>query len=519
MAKLGNNMVSLYGVYDYGGYDKEYEVIVCGGGTSGAMAAIASARAGAKTLLIEKSGTIGGQMNLSGPPGFAYAQLSNCKGQIDTAGLLQESYMRLYKAGHALPHYRPEVRRLAGYTFAYVDPDWFSLDIFDMLTEAGVILLLDTLVVDVTKEGNKVTGVVVENCNGRNTIPCKVVIDCTGEAHVSKKAGCETVETDRDIIQPHSIGFTADGVDWDRFLHYLNNHPEQFETDQLVINNNLNEVSREMVFDWFRHITDIRELGEIMGFKDLRKIALENGDWHPNSGAGFFFMPKGDKILAHFQHSCQVDHSLPSDAWDMTRCNIELRKQIQIAWRFFKNYVPGFEHAYISRMGTEIRIREGARVIGDYELVRADVINEARFDDVIGLSSFPCGAHHSTNDKTLAVVTGDGSGDVQNADEYGSPKNNGSYAIPYRCLVPKKIDNFLVAGKHCSTDRAAYLRYVQQTMVTGQAAGAAAALCVKHGISPREMEKDVTELQRTLLEQGAILSLPDDERQFTLETI
>ena len=513
MAKLGNNMVSLYGVYDYGGYDKEYEVVVCGGGTSGAMAAIAAARTGAKTLLIEKSGTIGGQLNVSGPPGFAYARLHNCKGQQDTAGLLYESYLRLYKTGHALAQFRPKVRQMAGYTFSYVDPDWFSLDIFDMLTEAGVILLLDTLVVDVTKSGDSVTGVVIENCNGRNTIPCKVVIDCTGEAHVSKKAGCETVETDRDIIQPHSIGFTADGVDWDRFLHYLNNFPEQFETDQLTHSNP--NVTKEMVYDWFKHITDIRELGEIMGFKDLRAIALENGDWHPNSGAGFFFMPKGDKILAHFQHSCQVDHALPSDAWDMTRCNIELRKQIQIAWRFFKNYVPGFEHAYIVRMGTEIRIREGARVIGDYELNRSDVVNEARFDDVIGLSSFPCGAHHSTNEKTLAVVEDD-SGKVQNVGEYGHPKNLGSYAIPYRVLVPKKIENFLVAGKHVSTDRAAYLRYVQQTMVTGQAAGVAAALCVKYGKTPRELEADVTELQTILLEQGAILSLPDDEKQYTL---
>ena len=80
-----------------------------------------------------------------------------------------------------------------------------------------------------------------------------------------------------------------------------------------------------------------------------------------------------------------------------------------------------------------------------------------------------------------------------------------SYDIPYRCLVPLDVENMLVAGKHVSTDRDAYLRYLHQTMVTGQAAGAAAALCVKNGISPREMEKDVSELQKVLKEQGAII--------------
>ena len=508
MAKLGNNMVSLYGVYDYGGYDKEYEVVICGGGTSGVAAAIASARTGAKTLLIERTGQLGGQMSLSGPPGFAYAFLFNCHGQQDSAGIIEETHQRLYKQGHALPHMRPPHRKPAGYTFSYVDPEWWTLEIFDMMEENGVTLLLDSLVVDVTKDGDKVTGVVVENANGRVTIPAKVVIDCTGESYVSKFAGCETVETDRDIIQPHSICFTADGIDWDKLLKYINNNPDQFEWEQLV-GNNMHELTRDLVMSVFRKCIDIMELGELMGFSDLRKVALENGDWHPNSGAGFFLQPKeGGRVLAHFQHSSQVDHAVPSDAWDMTRCNIECRKQIRIAWRFFKNYVPGFENAYITRIGSEIRVREGARIVGDYVFTKEDVYNEAEFDDVIGLSHFAAGAHHSTNDKTLSVITEEEEHTgAQNGDEFVLPKNLNSYQLPYRIMVPKKIDNLLAAGKNCSTDRSAYLRYLQQTMVTGQAAGVAAALCVKNGCTPRELEKDVTELQKILVSQGAILKV------------
>lgn len=515
MAKLGNNMVSLYGVYDYGGYDKEYQVVICGGGTSGVAAAIAAARTGAKVLLVERTGQLGGQMSLSGPPGFAYAHCFNAKGQQDTAGIVEETHQRLYRQGHALPHLRPKHRRWAGYTFSYVDPDWWTLEIFDMMEEEGVTLLLDTLAVDVTKEGDRVTGVVVENANGRNTIPAQIVIDCSGEAYVAKMAGCETVETDRDVIQPHSICFTADGIDWDRLLKYINNNPEQFTWDQLACTNP-DIITKELVMDVYRKVTDIKDMGEVMGFFDLREVALENGDWHPNSGAGFFLQPKEDgKILAHFQHSTQVDHALPSDAWDLTRCNIECRKQIRIAWRFFKNYVPGFENAYITRIGSELRLREGARIIGDYSLTMNDVREEARFPDAIGLSNFPAGAHHSTNEKTLAVINDhevdDAKLNVQNEGEFAATKNQGSYAIPYRVLVPKKIENFLAAGKCVSTDRSAYLRYLQQTMVTGQAAGAAAALCVKHGIMPRELENDVSELQEILRLQGAILSLPDDQ--------
>jgi hypothetical protein len=85
------------------------------------------------------------------------------------------------------------------------------------------------------------------------------------------------------------------------------------------------------------------------------------------------------------------------------------------------------------------------------------------------------------------------------------PKDGGSHDIPYRCLVPKNVENMLIAGKHISTDRDAYHRFLQQTMVTGQAAGVAAALCTKKGITPRQLEKDVSELQKILVKQGAIL--------------
>jgi hypothetical protein len=491
------------------GYSTKYDVIVCGGGTSGVAAAIAAARVGAKTLLIERTGTLGGQMSVSGPPGFAYARLFNPQGKRDVGGIVEETYQRLYKSGHALPHLRYPVREKAGYGFSYVDPDWWTYLIFEMMEEEGVDLLLDTLVVGVEKEGDTVTGVIVENANGRNSIAGKMVIDSTGEGYVAMQAGCDTECVSLEEVQPHTLAFTVDGVDWERLLQYIRTHPEQFSFKQLIFP--LKDANtREDVMNMYRNCYDIKELGEVMGFYQLRDIAFKNGDWHPFSGAGFFLTPKeGGHIQAHFQHSSQVDHALPTDAWQLTRCNIECRKQNMIAWRFFKNYVPGFENAYITKVCTEVRLREGPRIVGDYTLTRDDVEECKQFADTIGKSSFKAGGYHVASMDTLNQIAATGDEDKTNVvmvkEALAYPKDGGSYDIPYRCLVPKRIDNLLAAGKCVSTDRPAYLRYLHQTMVTGQAAGVAAALCVKKGITPRELEKDVSELQNILISQGAIL--------------
>ncbi len=478
------------------GYDIKYDVIVCGAGTSGVAAAIAAARTGAKTLLVERTGTMGGQMSLSGPPGFAYARLFNPQGKRDVGGIVEETHQRLLKMGHALPHQRYPFREKAGFTFSYVDPEWWTMLMFEMMDEEGVQLLLDTLVVGVIKEDDTVTGIVVENANGRNEINGKIVIDCTGEGYVSAQAGCEMDCVSRDEIQPHTLAFTVDGVDWDKLLTYVRSHPEQFSFKQLL--NPYTDGTHEAIMDVYSKCHDITELGELMGFYELRNVAMKNGDWHPYSGVGFFLTPReGGHIQAHFQHSSQWGHSLPTDAWDLTHCMVECRKQNLIAWRFFKNYVPGFRNAYITKVCTELRLREGPRIVGDYVLTREDVAECRQFADTIGKSSFKAGGYHVTNVNTLNVNVDD--------PRMSWPKDGGSYDIPYRCLVPQKVDNLLAAGKCVSTDRPAYLRYLHQTMVTGQAAGTAAGLCIQKGVTPRALEQDVAQLQQMLLDQGAVL--------------
>ena len=189
-----------------------------------------------------------------------------------------------------------------------------------------------------------------------------------------------------------------------------------------------------------------------------------------------------------------MDNCDPTDVRDLTFAEVESRRQNQIAWKFIKKYMPGFENSYITRVCTELRIRESRRIMGDYVLKNDDVTEARKFDDVIGKSSFPKGGHHVASTVTLTLDAN---------HEY--PKDGGSHDIPYRCLVPLKVENLLVAGKPISTERDVYQRFLMQTMVTGQAAGAAAALCVKMGITPRDLEKQVKKLQEVLTKQGVIL--------------
>ena len=460
-----------------------------GGGTSGVAAAIASARAGAKTLLIERLGILGGQMNVSGPPGFAYAYMFNPRKEQIIAGIMQETHSRLLQQGWALPHTTPDFR--VGYSFALVDPDYWGLMMFEMMTENNVELLLYSVFADVIKEGDAVKGVVVENPSGRQVVLGKVIVDCTGEGHVFAKAGAPYEQVPKNELEPHTVSFTVDGVDWDEALDYIKNNI--YTEINPMINGYLNW-TKEQIVERIKKVDDIRELSNIMGYYSLRDEALAKGEWHPFSGVGFFIMPRENGHLqAHFQHSSQMDNVDPTDVRDLTACEVECRKQVLLALKFIKKYLPGFKNTYLSRVCTELRIRESRRVTGDYVLRKKDVAEARKFKDVIGKSSFSSGAKHVANINTLGGI------------DVVSPKDGGSVDIPYRCLVPQKIDNLLVGGKAISTDRDSYCRFLQITMVTGQAAGAAAAVCANRGITPRQLEADVSELQEILLKQGVIL--------------
>jgi hypothetical protein len=177
---------------------------------------------------------------------------------------------------------------------------------------------------------------------------------------------------------------------------------------------------------------------------------------------------------------------------DLTYGEIEARRQAVTAWKFIKKNIPVFENSYITRVTPELRIRETRRILCDYKITEDDIAAGRKFDDVIGKDEYQAGGQHmklSTMLDPQATYAPDG----------------GSTDIPYRSLVPLNVEGLLVAGKPICTHDTTYKRFIVSTMVTGQAAGVAAALCTRKGISPQGLEEDVSELQDVLQKQGAIL--------------
>lgn len=352
--------------------------------------------------------------------------------------------------------------------------------VYQLLAEAGCELMLHSLVTEIVREGNEVKGVICEHPGGRSMVLGKVIIDCTGEGEVCYQAGAEIDKLPKELLEPATVAFTCDGVDWDKFMEYFMSHLEEFDFNHIY--DPYVHMDEEQIREEIRkNVKTIENVGEVMGFVSLHEKAMQVGEWHNYSGIGFFIMPRvGGRIQAHFQHSSQVGHVDCTDVRDITRAEIESREQDEIAFKFFKKYVPGFENIYISRICPEVRIRETRRVIGDYILTQEDVMEARKFEDVIGKSSFPSGPKHvlpsdaNTTNGTLTV-----------ASVARHPKDGGSNDIPYRCLVVKGLENLLVAGKAISTDRPSHNRFLQQTMVTGQAAGCAAAICARAVIESR----------------------------------
>jgi hypothetical protein len=240
-----------------------------------------------------------------------------------------------------------------------------------------------------------------------------------------------------------------------------------------------------------------------LNFPKLTQEALKNGDLHPYGDLGFFFTPReGGHIQPIFQHSAQVKDCDTTDIREYSAGEVEARRQVVISIRAIRKYLPGFENAYFTRLTGAMRTREGRHMIGDYQLVSEDVAAERKFPDVIAKCSMPTssgGPFHSASTPGNAM-------NINPNRKYTRPLTGGSYDIPYRAMVPKNVENMLMTGKLVSVNEDFKRDLLPDNMASGQAAGIAAALCAKKGISPREMEKDVSELQAILVKQGAILS-------------
>ncbi|MBD0378781.1 FAD-dependent oxidoreductase [Paenibacillus sedimenti] len=439
------------------------DVVVIGGGPAGVNAAIAAGRNGARTVLIERYGFIGGMSTAALV--YPWMTFHTVEGKQVIQGIAQEMIDRLSAMGASPGHLRDTVGFV--HTITPYHPEVYKILAIDMLKEAGVKLILHSFVDHVEVEGDRIQSVQLTSKSGRIDVRGKVFVDSTGDADVAYLAGapCLQGRAGDNKTQPMTMKFRMRGVDLNRVKQYMLEHPEEFY--------------HKTPFD---ELADL-PLSGVLGFYKHWKEA----DLPINRDQVLFFTgPADDEVLVNTTRVQGLDGTNVEQLTDAEELG---RKQVMMVADFMTSSLPGFEKASISQVGAQIGIRETRRIDGRYSLQVADVLEGRRFDDVIARSGYPIDIHDpSGNGVTAAWVKGDG-----------------AYDIPYRCLLPKIIDNLLCAGRCISTthEALATTRLTPSCMATGQAAGTAAGIAVLRGLTPHQI--DVKELQQKLIEGHAHL--------------
>jgi len=426
----------------------KYDVIVCGGGPSGFIAAIASARKGAKTLLIERYGFLGG----TATAGMMVEFGSIYNGTDVLLGGVTHEFL------HCLTEYGGAYRTNEKTHHTIFDPESMIMVCQNMVLQSKVTVRLHTLIVSSIMEGNKITGVITESKSGREAFLGKVIIDATGDGDVAVSAGATYqmgIDNSSEDLQPVTLEVILGNVDATRV-------PQSYD-------------------EWLANVTEARKNGEwlipterIFSWGRVKKRGA------PDDPHRSFFFINGTNVLNI--NGC--------DTQDLTRAEIESRNQVECLVECMRKYFPGFEESYLDRTAAQAGIRETRRIIGDYTLTRDDVLSARHFSDGVVPACNSIDVHDSEGKDF--------------AHEYLS--SGTYYEIPYRSFLPVGIENLLVTGRSFSSDRFALgsARVMVVCMPMGAACGIAAALASEKNSSPRRLNPEEVRIQ--LKKEGTILS-------------
>ncbi len=436
----------------------EVDVLVVGGGPAGLMAAQAAALVeGTRVMLIENRGSLGGNMT----QGLPLLGFLGRKGNEVIKGLPLRFVERLRERGQATHHRACPLH----VSLTMIDPEGTKRLAWEIMEECGVKVLMYVMCVDTIVEDGRVKGVIVESKKGREAILAKCVVDCSGDGDVAYRAGAPMAYgNDKGIAQPPTLMFSMRGVDSRKLRDAVADHPDIYDIDFIP-----NE--------FFRADDNCT----MVGFRNQIRQAREQGYKLPVERTIFMTGMAPDEWWVNMSRVNGVDSTDPEQ---YTRGEEICIKQNAEIVRYLKAFIPGFENAYVDRVAPFMGIRESRRIVGEYILTEQDIFDCARFPDAIGVASYPVDLHHPVGGDCTLMWCPD------------------CYDIPYRCLVPQKIDGLLCAGRNISATHLALasVRVMGPAMCLGEAAGKAAALCVKEGVQPRAL--NVQKLQKALREEG-----------------
>jgi hypothetical protein len=419
----------------------ETDVLVIGGGPAGIAAAIASAREGAGTILLERYGCFGGTLTQTGVEAIAWYRH---QGTVEAGGLLREMEAAAKALGASTRESQSDSQA--------IDPHMFRFVCDKMIEEAGVRPILHCMAVDSIIEDGKFTGVFTESKSGRQAILAKRGIDCTGDADIAAASGVPFFKAPREELMFVTQVFSCCGVDTKRFTDYVAEElrPTYRDWNGACWNQKIDESAAGMFSPYLEKVFT----------EALREGSLQNPDSNVSFGGTWSTVtPEGEVTQLNMVSIKNIDCT---DVFDLTRAEIAGRRNCIKALEVLRKKVPGFEKARLRNFGMTIGTRESRLIKGLYTLTARDVFEQGRFDDSVAI--FP----EFIDGREFLVL----------------PLTGRYYQIPYRALSPQGVDNLLVAGRCISGEPVAHtsFRNMACCVATGQAAGAGAACSLSQGV-------------------------------------
>ncbi len=448
---------------------KKYDVVVIGGGPGGIPAAIAASRNGAKVLLVEKNGYLGGNLTI-GLPLLGYLDKD---GKTVTAGIAQELVDELKKRNACTDHYPCPMHN----SVTLYDHELFKVVAFEMCLNAGVEMLLHTEIIETNVENGRINTVTLFGKGYYIEVEANVFIDATGDGDMGYLAGATYNMGQRDTgaLQPPTLMFTLGNVDTDKTIDYIASDPEQMRLCETI------------ECDFEKYNADFFRSNPHHVMVGLRKLFLElkaRGEL-PVDRDTLIYIKSLIPGEVHINSTRHLGIN-GSDVMDLTRAEIEGHLQIPKLVETLKKYVPGFENCYITQIYPSMGIRETRRFTGLCELTEDKIMIGDVPEDTVALGSYIIDIHE-----------GNGAGTIV--------KRIKPYGIPYGCTVSKDIANLMLSGRCASLDAVVMssARVMPTCMAIGEAAGVGAALAVKENILPSEV--DVKEVRHILRNSNVIL--------------
>lgn len=444
----------------------EVDVLVAGGGTAGPAAAIAAARHGAKTMLIERAGFLGGCL-IGGATGFhafwnVYHREPGAPKVKITEGVPQEIVDRAVAAGASPGHV--EFERSEGFNsvFTGLEPEKTRLLLYEMVTEAGAEVLLHAFCVDAWAKGDRHI-VIIESKAGREAIVARQVIDATGDGDVAAKLGAPFENFSHDKAWFTSLTFRIAGVRLEDVVAWAEKNGKVTQIARAV---KPGCAEKEIIRTSINHEGPFREAAGKLGMGNWMALTSVAADEITHTNC------TGRKY---------VDNLDPAD---LTRSEIILRRQGQGIADLFAKHVPGCEKARVVSHSPTLGVRLSRIFKTEYEIPRSDVLEGRHHADTIGFVSF-----------------------VDVGSEW--IRNAGCFGFPYRSMVPLRAENLLATGRMISTDHVVF-QTTRNTVISvemGQAAGTAAALALQGKTTPRKLSPEL--LRETLRKDGAKVDCPE----------